>query len=532
MKRWTKKWVPSLLTAVMLSSIPVSVLSSTAYAETVSEGKQELTYEQQRKAIEDALEATKEEFSKETLKETIDTYLQLPTLEDYPKIDYVNDKKDFAEKILAEINRLSDDVEKLEVTTYFATQVVDLIYETKSFNDFGVANSLIKLLPEGAARTELASKLEISKNILPKGPSDYIDWNNPPNNLNDFLDPPPNYEYDNLPDDFDKEAYQNGGKGGTPPPPASPYDRTEIQYRTEGGKCYKILEHYKNGKLMKTEKQSPDKMEMAFCGTAEPPKSGTSFNSSKSTYTGFDPYNQKSVEQIQQQENTKQPIVDQITVQYTFDKSSESPYFYDTGIAIAENKTVTYAKAKDALHMISVQAKGKFVEDKGKSLALINGKIILVTDPGKAMPFGEFATMFSETNVGVRALDTRSGEQVELADLVEIKGIKSVFIKGKEIKLVSKPIVDNSIALFPIEQIAKALGGTTEKNGKTLVVKNKSQTLIYEDGSTTILSNDKKVDAYVPIRINKDGILMAPIRALVDAFDLSVEMEDANVMIR
>ncbi|WPS85441.1 stalk domain-containing protein (plasmid) [Brevibacillus halotolerans] len=534
MIRWTKKWIPSLLTAVMLSSI--SFLPSLAYAETVLEGNQELTYEQHRKAIEDALEAAKKDSSKEILKEVIDTYLQLPTLEEYPKIEYVNDKKDFAEAILSFIERLDENDDKVEVTTYFATQVVELLYETKSFNDFGVANHLIKLLPDGAIRTELATQLDKSKEILPKGPGNYIDWNNPPANINDYLDPLPNYEYDNLPPGFDKAAYEGNTNGGASPPPVSAYDRTDIAYRKESGKCYKILEHYKNGKLVKTEKETPDKMEMAFCGAMESLNTGAGTSSSTSgQFSGFDPFDKKHIVKLQEDlkhQKNENHLVNQITVQYTFEKSSESPYFYDTGIAIAENKTVTYAQAKDALHMISVQAKGKFVEDKGKALALIDGRIILVTDPGKAMPFAEFSSLFNETNVGVRALDTRSGDQVEIADLVEIKGIHSVFIKGKKINLVSKPIVDNSIVLFPIEQIAKELGGTVTKNEKTLSVKVKNQTLVYEVGSTTILSNKSKVDGQVPVRINKDGIMMAPIRALVDAFDRRIEVEDSNVVIR
>jgi hypothetical protein len=517
-------------------------MSLTAYAEaeTVLEVKKGLTYDEHRKAVQDALEVYRKEPTKEVLMGVIDTYLQLPTLEEYSKIDFVNDKKDFAEDILIEINKITIEIDQLEVKTYFATKSVELIFTSGSFNDWGVANSLIKLLPEGEIRTDLASKLEQAKDVLPKKPNDYIDWNNPPDNLNDYLDKNPIPEYDNLPPGVNKDDYENNTK---PIPPLSLYDRSEISYRIEDGKCYKVSDYYKNGKIVKTEKVTPDKTELLFCGTSGDTSSehnpfpgagsgiGTSNKPISGVFDGFDPYSNSAMDEIRKEED-KENIKGLITIQYTFEKSSESPYFYDSGITISNDKTVTYTQAKDALHMISIQARGKFVEDKNKAIALIDGKIVRVINSEKPMSFDSFASLFNEMNLSVRALDTRSGEQVEMADLVEIKGVNSIIVKDKEIHLVSKAIVDNSIVLFPIEQIAKELGATITKTDKTISIQNKNNTLIYEDGISTLLSNEKKIDLQVSVRINKDGVMMAPIRAFVDALDLTIELVDSKVVIK
>lgn len=214
MLKWTRTWLPSLLAAMLLSSITVSTTSLTAHAadETVQQVKQELTYEQSRKAIQDALESYKKEPAKESLMGVIDTFLKLPTLEDYPKVEYVNDKQDFADLILSEIGKMPNDADQVELKTYFATQAVDLISNSKSFNDYAVAHSLIKLLPESQERTDLVAKLEKAKNELPKITDEYIDWNNPPKDINDYLDPIPTPKYDNFPPEFNKEAYEKADR--------------------------------------------------------------------------------------------------------------------------------------------------------------------------------------------------------------------------------------------------------------------------------------------------------------------------------
>lgn len=548
MKRWTRKWIPSLLTAVMLSSVPVSVLSSTAYAETVAQAQEERTYEQHRQAVQDALEAFKKETTVENMKNTIDAFIKLPVLSVYPVAGYQDDKDMFSDDIIKYLSFVTNQEgqdNKSELRMYFAEEAMKLVETTKHRYDFAVAKKIVETLPASDKRTEFASKLDAMKKEVYRDDSGWIDWNNPPDDLVIAPYEPPK-DNNTIPGSKDPDYYKPGN--GKPKPTNDGIDHSTINYRIEGGKCYKVLEHYKNGKLVKTEKQTPDKLERMFCGASgghddhdkhdeheshNPfPYAGAGVVKypSSGVFKGFDPFSESERQKLMQEE--KKNVVDPITIQYTFEKSLESPYFYDTGIAIAEDKTVTYAQARDALHMIAVQAKGKFVDDKTKALALIDGKIVLVVDRGKPMPFAEFASLFNETNVGVRALDTRSGEQVGMADLVEIKGISSVFVKDKEIKLVSKPIVDNSIVLFPVEQIAKALGGTVTKSDKSITVTNKNHTLVYEDGSSTILSNGKKVDVQVPVRVNKEGVMMAPIRALVDAFDLTIEVEDSKVVIR
>ncbi|ADO59498.1 stalk domain-containing protein [Paenibacillus polymyxa] len=548
MLKWTRTWLPSLLAAMLLSSITVSTTSLTAHAadETVQQVKQELTYEQSRKAIQDALESYKKEPAKESLMGVIDTFLKLPTLEDYPKVEYVNDKQDFADLILSEIGKMPNDADQVELKTYFATQAVDLISNSKSFNDYAVAHSLIKLLPESQERTDLVAKLEKAKNELPKITDEYIDWNNPPKDINDYLDPIPTPKYDNFPPEFNKEAYEKA-INTTPVPSLSEYDRTEMNYRKINGKCYKVTDYYKGGKIAKTEKTVPDQTELLFCGVisdSTASNSSTSFPGGGSTigagntptrgvFKGFDPYSETARSKIQKEEQAEKAAKPElITIQYTFDKTSESPYYYDTGISIPNNKTVTYAQAKDALLMISIQAKGKFVEDKDKSIALIDGKIIRVAEHGKALSFDEFTASFDQTSVSVRALDTRSGEQVEIADLVEIKGVHSVVIKNKEVQLGSNAIVDNSIVLFPIEQIAKELGSSVNKTSDKMTIVNGKNTFHYEVGSTTVLMNDKKIDLQVPVRINKNGIWMAPIRSFVDRLGLTLEVSDSRVVIK
>lgn len=533
MNKWTRKWIPSLLAAVVLASTPVSVLSSTAYAETVAQTTQTKTYEQTRNDVKSAIEKISKEFTPETIKAAIDSYLQLPTLEDYPSVDFVDDKKEFAISINKEIDKIADSTTKDDVRSYFATKIVEVVEKSLSFNDFAVANNLVTLLPEGTLRTELATRLETTKKNFPKGPDGYVDWNNPPANLNDYLYPLPDKNYDNLPPGFDKDGYLNGIGGGSKDStyPEEKYDRTSVEYLNENGKCVASTSYYKGNSLIKTDKKSASQAEQVFCGSSEKANTPPTYPTS-GVFNGYDPYSKEAVDAVKEEENKDKVILEPITIQFTFEKSSESPYFYDLGITIGEARVLTYVQAKDALHMIAIRAKGKFVEDKGQALALIDGTIILIEDNNKQMAFNDFAKLFSKTNVEVRALDTRKGEHVELADLVEIKAMDAVTIGNKNIKLDAKPIVDNSIVLFPLEQIAKELGGTIEKTSDSVTVKANKHTLVYTNGKSSVLLDGKEQIIQVPVRKNKDDVWMAPIRALVNASDHTLEVENSTVIIK
>lgn len=575
MKKWTKKLIPSTLTVFLLASIPFNFMSVPAYASSVGETQVEqsvestvetqttsekattetpiieekLTYEEQRMVILSAIAQAKSNRTAESMKSAMELFFQLPVLEKYTNQTHREDKYNFTERILDSLDLLTDEAAKTELKEYFAVEAVKMLEKSKHLYDFGVADAGIKLLPEGELRTQLTATFKkLQDEVFGDIEDEYIDWLNPPDDL--VVDQTPWEKPDNevpLPDGSNNHLPPGGSNNQKPDPPTTTkpetYERTEIKYKVIGNVCYKVLVRYNGGKIVKEERTTPDQYEAIFCGAGETdhsdhegeghidnpfPNAGTGSgyikNPTDVKFEGYDPFDPDMRDELMEQEN-EQNLLEPITIQYTFNKASESPYFYDTGITIGEEKLLTYEQAKDALHQIAVQSKGEYVEDADKVLALIDGKILVVKNENRTITFDEFAKMFNDTSAGVRALDTRTGGQLDLADLVEVKGVKTVTIKGKEVKLTADPVVDNSIVLFPVEQVAKELGGTVIAEDNKLTVQNGDHTLIYEMGKTFVNYDGKDVSIHVAIRTNKEGVMMAPIRALADAFDKTVEVD-------
>lgn len=502
-----------------------------------------MTYDEQRKSVIYAIREFEVNKTADNMKKVLEAFLQLPVLESYSNTTYRDDKYNFRDQIVENLKLITDENAKSELIVYFATESVKMVQKSKKLYDFGVADSAIKLLPQGELRTQLATTFQKLQNEVFGSVKDgYIDWLNPPDDL--VVDNTPWTRPDNnvpMPDGSSDHMAPGGNSHQTPEQPnvsrPETYERSEIRYEMVGGKCYKVIKRYKNGSIAKEERSTPDKYEQIYCGASgnagegnnNPfPNAGVGSDYTRKpteiVFDGYDPYNPDKRQEVYDQEKEQQTL-EPITVQYTFDKASESPYYYDTGITIGEAKLLTYEQAKDALHQIAIQAKGEYVEDADQVLALINGKILVVKNEGKSIPFDTFAKKFNDTTVGVRALDTRTGEQLDLADLVEVKGVKSIVINKKDVALVAEPIVDNSIVLFPIEQIAKELGGNVTVEQSKITVRNEGHTLIFEEGKNAFNYDGKDVSIHVPIRRNKDGVMMAPIRALADAFDKSVEVD-------
>lgn len=492
------------------------------------------SYKSLRDTFLNDLEIAKSDITYDSLKQAISSFLKLPALNDYPEPEYVDDKRIFTEELLGLIAKLNNEDERYDLYIYFAEEAIDKARKSEHHYDLAVAEQVIEAMPKGDEKDELEEELDVlKKNVFDKMIDDYIDWTNPPKNI----------KYDPyIPPDESKPTFEEAygePKNPTPPKPIANYDRAISNYVKEGNRCYKITEYYKDNKLINKKKELVSEAEKIFCGVQfsndrfhSGHKHGHNHASTGGMFQRYVPYVSQSnpdtrtnTAKSKADQNKEQPI----TLHYSFDKYSESPYFYDTGIPVVGN-AISYEQAKDALHQIAIHAKGKFAEDKDKALGLIDGVIVLLVNPGKPIPVQEFAALFKDTIVEVKALDTRSGMSLNLADLVESKEVQ-VYVDNKKINLSAPLIVDNSVVLFPIEQIAKALGGKVihDKQKTTIVYKDK--TLVYEDGNRLATINNETVDLGAEVRTNKDGIRMAPIKALVSMFGKAVEVDTKKAAI-
>lgn len=488
------------------------------------------TYEEKRQLVDKAFEAFRKEQTKENLQLAVDYTVLLP----YSSENFNKGDKAYYRDNLYPLFDFLNQKDKDEVLYHFADASIKQTWITFNRNDMEIAKMAHDLLPEGAKKD--ANKIELDKvvkkvyEVHTDPDTGYVDWDDP--NI-EYGEPPTKDDSDgNWEPGFDPDDYDFPSNSQQP-------DNFEegtavIDYSTENGTCYKTTTYYNtNGLFVKRTKDVAKADEKTFCTIDIPaPNAQDYYNDGwEKDMTGNidgSPDGSVNPEDLPNAEAT----LTTDTIQYTFEKDNDSPYYYDTGIHVSKENTLTYQQARDALYQISIQAKGKFVEDNDRALALLDGLIILVEDKEKPIAVEEFISLFKDTSIGVKAQGTRSGDTYELVDLIEIKTVSTVLVNGKKIELEANPIVDDGTVLFPIEKIAKSLNGTVSTTENSTTVEYKGNRITFTDNQLSVKENGKDKELSSPTRQNQNGVRMAEVKVLLDFFHSTIEVHsDSNEVI-
>ncbi|MFJ8531424.1 stalk domain-containing protein [Bacillus sp. NPDC094106] len=288
-------------------------------------------------------------------------------------------------------------------------------------------------------------------------------------------------------------------------PKAEPIRSQTINYKQEGSMCYKITTFYADGAQERQEKSEAPKMDYVYCGILD-----------------YVDYGSKNVQQkipdnwdyLVKAQNSESNL----TLQYTIDRQSQKPYYYDTGIRVSLSGTASYEQFKDILYQVAVKSKGHVVEDKGKVLAIVEGKPILIKDIKNEYSKEEIESIFKNfKKVDVRIMETRIGKSQSLEERIVSKQAKNVQIDEKMIELKTNPIVKDERVLLPVEQIAKELGATIERKGDILTLKKGNNVVVYRDKKDFITLNSRDVQTVTSPEYKND-IFMGEIQEMVELF--------------
>lgn len=434
----------------------------------------------------------------------------------------LSDKQQYIEKNNAVLHKLLSVEKILAFETYFGNEMLQYAKEKNRSSEAIHALNVISGLPSSpdnnTLKTEIRKLVDSLKvqSTIPGGTGKYDEYDFvssdkiPSNQINR----PPN-----LPTISDKPIKS--------PDFNSEYTNSESRYYNLNGVCMKEVRYYNKGKLAKKESVQVNNSERYHCYENISATEFTAKDRVKgSIFTGYNPYDpQQRVAMYKKNQESKKSgendnvnlLLNGTTIQYTFNKNDDSPYYYDTGIAIGNEEKVTYEQAKHALHFISIHSKGKYVEDVGQVLALVGGQIVRIHEYEGSVSFEEFEKNFELTNVGVRALNTRSKTQQEVADLVEVKKTSIIHLNGIPIPLENELIVDNNITLFPAKQLISLLGGTSTQNENELMVIMNGVELRFTENKNTVLKNRESVKLEASPRYSNSRIFMIPIEHLLSA---------------
>jgi hypothetical protein len=480
------------------------------------------SYDEQRQLVDDAMQAFRKEPTVEKLQLAVDYTVLLPY-----STSNKSDKAEFADTLYVLFSFIDDGKDKDDLLYHFTDVSIKQTWITMNRNDLEIAKMVLNMLPEGAKKEQFKTEFDkLNKAVYAHNgnpDSGYVDWNNDPNI--DYGEPP---TQDNSDGDWKPGVDPDKWSEPTYPTP-NPFEEgySVFNYSIENGTCYKTSTEYdNNGNFKKRVKSVASADEKVFCVVEIPSPQAKDYyekgwdkdmlaNLNGSPDGSLNPNDSANAQATALKTNT---------IQYTFEKGSDSPYYYDTGIHVSKDNKLTYQQERDALYQIAVQAKGKFVEDKDRALALLDGQIILVEDKGKAIPFQDFISLFKDTSIGVKAQGTRSGDTYALVDLIEVKEVSTVMVNGKEVNLETSPIVDDGKALFPIDKVVKSLDGKVSSTDDSTTVEYKGNRITFTDNQLSAKENGKDKELSVPTRKNQDGVRLVDVNALLDFLHASIEV--------
>ncbi|TCJ98266.1 UNVERIFIED_ORG: copper amine oxidase-like protein [Anoxybacillus amylolyticus] len=423
----------------------------------------------------------------------------------YPTIDWGNvEKRIFAEKAAELFPFLQPETERESLLSYAVESFYLRGKETKDYADCEAAMQFVNRISDKGEREKWTSKLkEVER--LAKGPKD--DGNS------GYLDPDGDEQYDpdvfkNPPKDTGNNYKPGFGEGSLKDDqpdrvpmlpsgsrkPSVPQDLARVDVPTDP-RSFREDGFY--GRIPSLEGE---------LGSSSP-------SSSSSSVLEGSPL---------KKETKESPI----TIQYTLNKQKDVSRYEDTGIRISEDGIMTYKQARDALEVIAIQAKGRFVDDETQALALLEGRLLVVREKDFPLRAETFVDLFDDMKrVGVRLLDTRIGKKTPAVDLVESYHITTIWMKGREVEMSQELFSENSVVLFPLRAVAEGLGASVQEENGTVVVRFKEKEVVYRDGSERVLVNGKEKTMKVAPRVTQKGVRMADVMPMLEAFGFSMEVD-------
>ena len=318
-------------------------------------------------------------------------------------------------------------------------------------------------------------------------PEDFVYPDNEEELIPEYSDPTyPEYELPELKPD-DENLIYNNSNGDSTSGSNSNEGLSSEEYVYKNNKCYLITTkyNYAGEVISKVETETGESM----CGTAQSDViDGDVWNSTHSESSNdfvLDVWN--SLTQNELNQNSK------YTLQFTIDKDSENPYYFDSKIKTSVDKTVTYTQLKDVLIQLSIKANGFLIEDDGKLLFISEGKPLVVKDKQEEYTEKEVLELFNSfETIGLKIDERKTNESESLLEQSDKGELNTVVVNDNEVTLSQPAVLQDGVLQLPIVEIANALDLKVEKSNTSITLTKDDKTVSYEMGTKNIKINDSK----------------------------------------
>lgn len=188
------------------------------------------------------------------------------------------------------------------------------------------------------------------------------------------------------------------------------------------------------------------------------------------------------------------------TIQFSVLRNRNNVRYVDTGIRVPANAMISYDRAKDVLHSISIYNSGIFIEDNDSCILIFDGNIISLKNEGK-VSIRELKNMFLDCDIEIVVTTSRINSRFTMTDLIESGNLIKLRYDNKTIVPKNPLIVKNGRGYISLEDLKDLLIYSTKitenESGKEIIRFELKDFSVYEKNSNYYYIIETEIDSNV-----------------------------------
>ena len=123
-----------------------------------------------------------------------------------------------------------------------------------------------------------------------------------------------------------------------------------------------------------------------------------------------------------------------LTLHFSLNKSGSNPYYYDSGIKVSNDGTVSYTQLRDVLNQIAIKSGGYLIEDTSKLLFISEGKPLVVRDKESEYNEEEVSNLLNSFKELDLTIKERSSDSISVdEELINSEEAQNITINGEKL---------------------------------------------------------------------------------------------------
>lgn len=228
-------------------------------------------------------------------------------------------------------------------------------------------------------------------------------------------------------------------------------------YKVKNKACVLVEQEYKNGQLFSEKENYVPKEDYVHCGIYD------NIFSNIPVYKPTVIIDRDYIESNQNEDSNEY-------IYYTITKDKIVPYYYNTGIRVNSDGSVSYNQLKDALYQLVIKKDEPFVMANEKSLFIINGAPIVLSSEKDIYLKGEVENLLlSFKDVGFLVDEKVDNLNTELEEIINNNDYTILKYKEEEY-ILNNIYLENSVIVASIQEVFGCFGYKTKVNGNKMII--------------------------------------------------------------